>query len=90
MNGDTNLAKAFGSAAGKPGLSTRGGGATLNHDQIEQRIGQLRAAGGHYDTIAELQRGKTAIEAKTAARSAGETPGRRWSQKMRPSRNSIT
>lgn len=77
VNGDNNLAKAFGSAAGKPGLKTMGGFATLNHQQIDQRIDQLRAKGGHDDTISQLERGRGAIEAKASAPKVQVTGGMR-------------
>lgn len=67
VTGGNDLAKAFSSAVGKGGLKTMGGVVPMNLEQIGHRIEQLREKGGHEDTIAQLEHGRTAIEAKVAA-----------------------
>lgn len=67
VNGDSNLAKAFSSVSAKDGLKAMGGVTQLNSEQIGQRIDQLKAKGGHEETIEQLEHGRTAIQAKLAA-----------------------
>ncbi|TAL37270.1 MAG: hypothetical protein EPN97_05435 [Alphaproteobacteria bacterium] len=73
VTGGNDLAKAFSSAAGKGGLKTMGGVVPMNIEQIGHRIEQLTAKGGHEDTIAQLEHGRTAIEAKLSPKVTAQT-----------------
>jgi hypothetical protein len=67
VKGDSAVAGAFKSAAARGELKSNGGFAVMNLHQIEQRIDQLKAAGGFDSTIAQLELGRHAIEERTKA-----------------------
>lgn len=74
---EKNLAGAFGSAAAKGSLKTMGGVVQLNHTQLEARIGQLKAEGGHDKVIGELEKGQKAIETRLTAAPKKQFTGQR-------------
>jgi hypothetical protein len=59
---DEGLAKAFGSAASKASLTTRGGIVSYNMEKLNERIGELSAVAGSEDTLAELQKGRARLQ----------------------------
>lgn len=62
VRGDKGVAGAFKNAAARGELKSSGGFTLMNLHQIETRIDQLTAAGGHEATIAQLQLGQHALE----------------------------
>lgn len=62
VKGDSGVAGAFKNAAARGELKSSGGFTIMNLGQIESRIEQLVAVGGHDITVAQLELGRHALE----------------------------
>jgi hypothetical protein len=76
VRGDTGVAGAFKTAAARGELKSSGGFVVMNLAQIETRIEQLTAAGGHEATIAQLQLGQHALEERKSGHAPASPTGK--------------